>query len=107
MTAAPDNTDKLIRIVKMTFDPSRVKDFQKMFDQVKDRIRGFEGCSFLELYQDRDEPSIFFTYSYWEDEQALNRYRHSDLFKEVWSQTKKGFREKPLAWSVAKRVSCP
>ena len=103
----PEKADKLVRIVKMTFEPSQVEDFQQMFQQVKDRIRGFEGCSFLELYQDIGEPTIFFTYSYWEDEEALNRYRHSELFKEVWSQTKNGFREKPVASSVAKRVSCP
>lgn len=107
MSGIPETEDKLIRIVKMTFEPAQVESFQEMFQQVKDRIRGFEGCSFLELYQDKNEPSIFFTYSYWKDEQALDQYRHSDLFKEVWSQTKKGFREKPEAWSVGKRVSCP
>lgn len=92
----------LVRIVKMTFDPSETENFQKIFQQHKEKIRGFEGCNFLELYRDKDQPNIFFTYSYWEGERALNHYRHSDLFKEVWGQTKKLFSGKPEAWSVQK-----
>ena len=105
---APDSPrDVLIRIVKMTFEPSKVEGFKKMFDQNKEKIRGFEGCSFLELYQDVNHKHIFFTYSYWENEEALERYRHSELFKGVWKQTKQGFSAKPEAWSVSREVSLP
>ena len=96
----------LIRIVKMTFHPSEVEPFQEMFQEVKDKIRGFEGCRFLELYRDLNNRNIFFTYSYWESEEALDNYRHSELFREVWKQTKQGFSEKPAAWSVSREVSC-
>lgn len=97
----------LVRIVKMTFNPEEVGHFQALFQEKKTFIRGFEGCQFLELYQDKSTPEVFFTYSYWEDETALEKYRHSELFKSVWSETKKLFSAKPEAWSVDKIVSLP
>ena len=95
----------LVRIVKMSFDPSKITLFLANFENVKNNIRTFEGCQFLELYQDQNQPNIFFTYSYWEDEKALNAYRNSELFKKVWSETKILFNNKPQAWSVNKIVS--
>ena len=90
----------LIRIVKMTFKTAEIEKFQELFDKNKRKIREFDGCSFLELYRDKNDRNIFFTYSYWNDEAALNNYRHSPLFKEVWSETKTFFSAKPEAWSV-------
>ena len=90
----------MIRIVKMTFEASKVEPFRELFDRNKERIRGFDGCKFLELYQDRDNKNVFFTYSYWKDGVALEKYRHSALFEEVWRDTKKMFSARPEAWSV-------
>ncbi len=92
----------LVRIVKMTFEPSETEAFQKLFERNRNKIRGFEGNEFLELYRDKNNKNIFFTYSYWKDEEALENYRVSSLFKEVWSETKKMFSAKPEAWSVDK-----
>ncbi|MCP9200784.1 antibiotic biosynthesis monooxygenase [Gramella sp. GC03-9] len=94
-----------VRIVKMGFKPEKVEEFLANFDRNKKKIRGFEGCLFLELYRDKHNTHRFFTYSYWESEQALENYRNSDLFKEVWANTKVLFNEKPEAWSVDKLVS--
>ncbi len=94
-----------VRIVKMTFEPSEISNFRELFEHNKMKIRGFKGCRFLELYQDRKDPNIFFTYSYWDNEDALENYRTSALFKEVWGDTKKMFAGKPQAWSVDKLVS--
>lgn len=95
----------LVRIVKMGFDPEKISEFLENFEQNKEKIRGFEGCEFLELYRDKDNTSRFFTYSYWKDEGALENYRHSELFKTVWANTKVLFNEKPEAWSVDKIFS--
>jgi heme-degrading monooxygenase HmoA len=59
------------------------------------------------LYQDKNNPSIFFTYSFWETEQDLENYRQSALFDDVWTFTKKLFNDKPEAWSVNKVISLP
>lgn len=94
-----------VRIVKMGFKPEEIKTFLANFDQHKEKIRGFEGCEFLELYRDKNNTNQFFTYSYWRDETALENYRNSDLFNEVWAETKVMFNQKPEAWSVDKVVS--
>ena len=88
------------RIVKMEFDEAKVPAFLANFDAVKHKIRNFPGCTFLELYKDKNDPSIFFTYSRWTAEQDLENYRSSKLFKEVWTTTKPMFRSKAQAWSV-------
>ncbi len=89
----------------MSFDPLKIEEFLHNFHNSKDKIRNFEGCSFLELYRDKKHTNIFFTYSYWNSEENLENYRNSDLFKEVWGKTKVLFNELPQAWSVDKLVS--
>ena len=96
-----------IRIVKMGFEPSKVNLFLKNFNTNKHKIRNVEGCRLLELYNDRTLGNVFFSYSYWESEAHLNAYRNSDLFKEIWKNTKILFNEKPQAWSVDKIESLP
>lgn len=94
-----------IRIVKMSFTENNVNAFLNNFHENKDKIRAVDGCLLLELLRDKDNPNVFFTYSYWNDPSDLENYRQSDLFKSVWAKTKVLFNEKPEAWSVDKLVS--
>lgn len=94
-----------IRIVKLSFHEENIPAFLENFEIIKERIRSAPGNRLLELYQDKDNKNIFFTYSYWETEQDLENYRTSDFFNEVWSFTKKLFNDKPQAWSVDKLAS--
>ena len=94
-----------VRIVKMSFYSKFIPEFQEMFDQKKNLIRNTEGCILLELYQDKNNPEIFFTYSYWNTESDLENYRNSELFKGIWAKTKPLFNTKPEAWSVDKLAS--
>ena len=96
-----------IRIVKMRFQEDKIEAFLENFEQIKEKIRGFEGNQFLELYQDKNDNRIFFTYSFWETEAHLEKYRQSELFNEVWTYTKAMFSDKPEAWSVDKVASLP
>ena len=93
----------LVRIVKLTFEKENIASFEQLFANTKEEIRNFEGCNFLELYQDINNATVFFTYSYWNSEQDLDNYRHSDFFKNVWSKTKVLFAVPPVAWSVHKK----
>lgn len=92
----------LVRIVKLSFHPDKIPAFLDNFELVKNQIRNFPGNRLLELYQDKTNASIFFTYSYWDSEEDLENYRKSELFTEVWDFTKKLFNDKPEAWSVDK-----
>lgn len=88
------------RIVKLTFQPDKLEAFKAIFEQSKSMIRDFEGCHHVELLQGVNSENIFFTFSIWESEDALNRYRHSELFQATWAKTKVLFSDKPEAWSV-------
>jgi heme-degrading monooxygenase HmoA len=94
-----------VRIVKMSFSEEHIADFLDNFENNKHNIRNFRGCKLLELYRDKKDPNIFFTYSYWETEYDLEQYRQSDLFKSIWSKTKVFFNKKPEAWSIDKVAS--
>jgi heme-degrading monooxygenase HmoA len=89
----------LIRIVKMTFQPEHVPTFRQAFEERKARIAGFPGCNYVELLQ---SGHIFFTYSVWQSEEALEAYRTSELFISTWAVVKPLFAAKAEAWSLTK-----
>ena len=95
----------IVRIVKMSFHEDKISNFLENFEAIKEKIRNVPGNRLLELYQDKNDQTIFFTYSYWETEQDIENYRNSELFFEIWTDTKKLFNNKPEAWSVEKLVS--
>lgn len=97
----------IIRIVRMTFQEDKVKDFRDNFEANREKIRNFPGCRYLELWQDAQHQNIFVTYSHWESEEALDQYRDSELFKSVWGYTKTLFAEKPIAFSAKKIDELP
>ncbi|MFL5752414.1 MAG: putative quinol monooxygenase [Bacteroidia bacterium] len=90
----------ITRFVKMNFQEEKVSEFLALFQANKHKIAGFEGCKSLELLNDVNEPTIFFTYSIWEKEEYLSKYRDSLLFTEIWGKTKILFKAKPEAWSL-------
>ncbi|GAA4020585.1 putative quinol monooxygenase [Hymenobacter glaciei] len=89
----------------MTFEPTQVPEFLALFRATAQRIREQPGCRHLELWQDADNPAIYCTHSHWNDEAALNAYRKSGLFGEVWPATKRLFAAAPVAFSSTLAIS--
>ena len=90
----------LVRIVKLSFKEEHIAAFLANFEVIKHKIRNAPGNRFLELYQDKNDKTLFFTYSHWNTELDLENYRTSAFFNEVWTYTKTLFDKKPEAWSV-------
>jgi len=90
----------ITRIVRMVFEEEKIDDFLQLFHATYSRIRFFEGCGFLELHRDADQPNVLYTMSRWTDASALEQYRSSELFLTTWAQTKQYFAGKPQAWSL-------
>jgi heme-degrading monooxygenase HmoA len=67
-----------VRIVKLSFTKN-IPLFLENFESIKERIRCAPGNRLLELYQDKENKSIFFTYSYWDTEEDLENYRNSEF----------------------------
>lgn len=95
----------ITRIVKLTFQEEKTDDFLQIFEESKESIRQFPGCRHLELWREKKDLSVFFTYSCWESEEKLNRYRESEVFRQTWSRTRALFAKKPQAWSLEK-IAC-
>ena len=89
----------LLRVVRMTFDPAHVAAFLTVFEASKARIRAQPGCLGMELWHDASDPAVFCTYSRWESEAALDAYRKSALFGEVWPATKRLFAAPAVVFS--------
>ena len=85
----------IVRIVKMTFVEEKVDDFLDIFENSKEKIKGFKGCRHLELLIDVQDEQVYLTYSVWDSENDLSRYRKSELFRHTWLRTKKLFADKP------------
>jgi heme oxygenase (mycobilin-producing) len=94
----------LIRIVRMHFTEAGVEEFLRIFNENKQAIRDFEGCSHLELLKDADEPNTYTTLSYWRDVSCLEQYRKSELFGRVWGSVKTLFAERSQAFSLEKFI---
>ncbi|MCX2743567.1 antibiotic biosynthesis monooxygenase [Mangrovivirga sp. M17] len=94
----------LIRIVRMSFEPSKTEEFIEIFKNSQKKIQAFEGCEHVELMQDLEHPNVFSTYSIWESDLHLQKYRHSELFKSTWAKTKILFNGKPEAHSYKKKI---
>ena len=92
----------LVRIVKLTFKEESISDFLEIFEKHREGIKSFEGFSSIELLQAKSNERMFFTYSHWKDEAALENYRKSKYFKDIWSSVKLLFSDKPEAWSSEK-----
>lgn len=95
----------ITRIVRMEFQADKVDQFLEIFHESKSQIRHFPGVHHLELHRDLNQPNVFYTYSHWEDEAALNAYRKSELFGGVWPRTKALFAEKPQAFSLLRQTT--
>lgn len=90
----------ITRIVKLTFQEDRIDDFIAFFDTIKSKVARFENCYGMRLLQQKNAPYVVFTYSNWQNEDALNNYRDSQLFQETWSTIKPWFGAKAEAWTV-------
>jgi quinol monooxygenase YgiN len=90
------------RIVKLHFEENKTEDFLTLFNQVVTKVNSYPGCISMYLLRDISNPNVFFTHSQWENEQALNEYRTSDLFQTIWPVIKPWFHSKAEAWSVEK-----
>lgn len=90
----------IMRIVKMTFQEGKTAEFISLFNTAKNKIASFNGCEGVELMRDVNYQEVFFTFSKWQNTDALENYRQSALFKETWAKTKKLFSAKAEAWSA-------
>lgn len=89
------------RIVRLEFNPDKVNEFVEFFGKNTSAIASFPGCLSLEIFRDAALDNVYYTFSIWENGEALEAYRHSDTFRLLWSYAKERFSGKPQAYSLA------
>jgi heme oxygenase (mycobilin-producing) len=94
----------IIRIVRMHFTESGLKEFLEIFDTHKEAIRHFQGCSHLQLLKDAKDSLCYTTLSHWDKAESLENYRNSELFGNVWSRVKPLFAKRTEAFSLEKFI---
>ncbi len=87
------------RLVKLTFEEDQVETFLQLFEKRRPLIEQFPGCIHVEMWRPIHPTNVFFTFSRWDNEEALEAYRRSDFFRSTWKVTKALLSEKPEAWS--------
>ncbi|MBL7765501.1 MAG: antibiotic biosynthesis monooxygenase [Chitinophagaceae bacterium] len=90
----------MIRVVRLCFKQEHIADFKSLFESRKENIRHFNGCRYLELWQDKQDARVFYTYSIWDEESHLEDYRVSELFQDTWGTVKQWFDAAPQAFSA-------
>jgi len=90
----------MIRLVKLSIKQDQVQTFKALFNEHRKTIESFEGCIRLRLWQDQDQPSVFYTCSEWYDISSLESYRSSTFFQRVWKTVKPLFSDKAWAWNL-------
>ena len=90
----------LRRIVKLSFQPDKCADFETKFQEIKQLIENQNGCEEVKLFRSKKDGNVYFTWSFWESEEALNAYRETPFFDSVWSEVKQWFNARPEAWST-------
>lgn len=94
----------IVRIVRMFFKPEGVDEFLEIFERTKAAIRNVDGCEHLELLRDMADPDCYITVSHWSTLEALNQYRKTELFKNVWYRVKALFLKDAEVLSMEKFI---
>jgi heme-degrading monooxygenase HmoA len=90
----------ILRVVRMDFRAEECGPFDLLFEDARSRISAVPGCLGVTCFSDVAGGGGRTTFSVWQSERALEAYRESALFKEVWALTKPGFQSRPVAWSM-------
>ena len=90
----------ITRLVKLSLEPSKAAEFEAIFKESQQLIQNFKGCQKTDLFKVSGSQAEFFTISYWDNEQHLDNYRNSELFKSVWAKVKPLFADKAAAWTL-------
>jgi quinol monooxygenase YgiN len=90
----------IVRVVELKFEKENLPLAQKMLEEIAPKVKGMEGCSYLEISSGIKDKGMIFTYSHWSSADALNAYRDSEIFRNFWRDLKKLFADPARAWSL-------
>jgi len=90
----------ITRIVKLTFKPEHISDFETFYATIRDKVASQPGCNGVTFLKEQNNTGVFFTYSNWNSEEDLNTYRNTPVFGQIWPTIKVWFGAKAEAWTL-------
>ncbi len=90
----------ITRIVKLTFKPEHISDFEAYYATIRSEVAGQPGCNGVTFLKEQGNTGVFFTYSKWNSVNDLNNYRNTEVFGQIWPTVKNWFRAKAEAWAL-------
>lgn len=90
----------LHRLVKLTFRPDATAAFRAILTEARPVILAQPGCFHMEAWEDLNDPTVYYTYSRWVSQVALDEYRSSKAFGRFWPRTKTLFAAPPQTVSA-------
>ncbi len=97
----------IVRIVQLHIKSAHVALARERVREVAPKVRNFAGCHYLEILFDIHHAGRVVTYSHWESEAALNKYRDSEVFKTFWTAVKPLFETNAVARSMEAALRFP
>lgn len=92
----------ITRIVKMSVKKDKVKDFVRYFEKYNEEIKIFDGCEHHDFLEDKNDASVFFTYTTWKSERQIERYRRSETHRLHKQKLQEFYEKDDSAWTVEK-----
>jgi quinol monooxygenase YgiN len=89
----------------MHFKSECSREFLKIFEETRPKIRAATGCMGLELWREIGDEDSFTTLSHWSSMSHLESYRKSELFTTTWKKVKPMFRSQAIAISYEKKMA--
>jgi quinol monooxygenase YgiN len=90
----------ITRIVKLTFKPEHISDFETFYATIRDKVAAQPGCNGVTFLKEQENTGVFFTYSKWNSVNDLNNYRNTPVFGQIWPTIKVWFSAKAEAWTL-------
>lgn len=89
----------ILRVVGLPVRSESETQLLNAFHAAYPRIRALPGCHYLALLRSREPDPGYLTVSLWTSAQALDAYRKSPLFAEIWPQIRATLGAEPWAES--------
>lgn len=90
----------ILRIVKMEVDDTRIDFFENFMNNLSEEKLTLEGCLHHDFFCEKDNRNMYYSYTIWQSEKFLNKYKKTDLFKEVTRTLRHICIKEPIAWTV-------
>jgi hypothetical protein len=90
----------ILRVVKMVVDQNKIDIFNNFMSNLSTEKEGMDGCVHHDFFSNKQFRNVFYSYTIWESEKYLNKYRKSMLFKEVTTTLRSLCLSEPAAWTV-------